>query len=242
LSYSQAIDCARRLVRGGDEVENANQPLTLKAALAAYEADLKARGANRYNAKWPLKYLPAALLSKPVPLIDAQELRRWRDSLLADHAPATVSSLLAPDAAIGVWVTNFILLEGLHIPLLAAWQLKPKALITWPKDYAGRGYWAKGQTEHFVIATRGKPTVTLSDQTTLLKGPFHLVRRGAHSAKPLEAYVYFESLCPAPRYFDLFSRYRHNERWDPWGFEAPPANGGDGGAGMVARTGGDSPP
>jgi N6-adenosine-specific RNA methylase IME4 len=161
---------------------------------------------------------------------------------LADACAFPVSSLLAPDAAIGVWVTNFILLEGLHIPLLAAWQLKPKALITWPKDYAGRGYWAKGQTEHFVIATRGKPTVTLSDQTTLLKGPFHLVRRGAHSAKPLEAYVYFESLYPAPRYFDLFSRYRHNERWDPWGFEAPPANGGDGGAGMVARTGGDSPP
>ena len=36
-------------------------PLTVKAALAAYEIDLKARGANTYNARWPLKYLPAAL-------------------------------------------------------------------------------------------------------------------------------------------------------------------------------------
>jgi integrase len=93
LAYSQAIDAARALTRGGGEVENASQPLTLKGALAAYEADLKARGANPYNARWPLKYLTAALLSKPVPLIDAQELRRWRDSLLADHAAATVNRL-----------------------------------------------------------------------------------------------------------------------------------------------------
>ena len=92
---------------------------------------------------------------------------------------------------------------------------------TWPKERVGRGHYAKGQTEHLVIATRGKPTVTLTAQTTLLKGPFHLVRKAAHSAKPIEAYSYFESLFPAPRYFDLFSRYRHNERWDPWGDQAP---------------------
>jgi hypothetical protein len=67
----------------------------------------------------------------------------------------------------------------------------------------------------------GKPTVTLGDQTTLLKGPFRLVRKGAHSAKPIEAYAYFESLFPAPRYFDLFSRYQHSELWDPHGAEAP---------------------
>jgi hypothetical protein len=31
-----------------------------------------------------------------------------------------------------------------------------------------------------------------------------------------------ESLCPAPRYADLFSRYRHNDNWDCHGAEAPP--------------------
>jgi N6-adenosine-specific RNA methylase IME4 len=120
-----------------------------------------------------------------------------------------------------VWVTNLILLEGLHVLLLKAWGLEAAALITWPKDHAGRGHWAFGQTEHLVLAVRGKPTVTLTDQTTLLKGPFHLVTKGAHSAKPIEAYGWFESLVPAPRYFDLFSRYQHNERWDCHGFQAP---------------------
>jgi hypothetical protein len=39
---------------------------------------------------------------------------------LADACAFPVSSLLAPDAAIGVWVSNFIFLEGLHVALLTA--------------------------------------------------------------------------------------------------------------------------
>ena len=62
--------------------------------LAAYGDDLKARGANSYNARWPLKYLPAALLSKPVTLIDAHEWRKWRDSLIADLTPAGVNRVI----------------------------------------------------------------------------------------------------------------------------------------------------
>jgi integrase len=99
LNYTQAVDIARVLTQGGGEVENASQPATLKLALAAYEADLTARGANTYNARWPLKYLPSLLLAKPIPLIEANELRRWRDSLLKDHAPATVNRLAGATVA-----------------------------------------------------------------------------------------------------------------------------------------------
>jgi N6-adenosine-specific RNA methylase IME4 len=66
------------------------------------------------------------------------------------------------------------------------------------------------------MAVRGKPVVTLTNQSTLLLAPW----RG-HSVKPREFYDLVESLCPAPRYADLFSRYRHNERWDCHGDEAP---------------------
>ena len=132
-----------------------------------------------------------------------------------------VGSLMHQDAVLGFWVINFILLQGLHKPVLSAWGFEAKALVTWPKERAGRGHWLKGQTEHLVIATRGNPTVTLTNQTTLLRGPFHLVRKSAHSSKPVEAYTFFELLCPAPRYCDLFSRYRHNDKWDCHGDEAP---------------------
>ena len=118
-------------------------------------------------------------------------------------------------------MTNFIWVRGLHVPVLRAWGLEPKTGMTWPKDRVGRGYWLKGQTEHLVMAVRGKPVVTLTDQTTLLQGPFTLVHKGIHSAKPKEAYTFIESLCPAPRYADLFSRYRHNDKWDCHGNEAP---------------------
>jgi hypothetical protein len=61
-------------------------------------------------------------------------------------------------------------------------------------------------------------------QSTLLQRPadgFHLVCKGEHSAKPVEGYQWFEDLFPAPVYADFFSRYQHNERWDPHGNEAP---------------------
>lgn len=133
-----------------------------------------------------------------------------------------VGSIVHADSALFLWVTNFILVRGLHLPVLHAWGFEPKTLVTWPKDRAGQGHYAKGQSEHMVLAVRGKPVVTLTNQTTLLQGPFHLVRKAAHSAKPVEAYAYIESLCPAPRYADVFSRYRHNDRWDCHGDELPP--------------------
>jgi ParB/RepB/Spo0J family partition protein len=132
-----------------------------------------------------------------------------------------VASILHHDCVVGMWVTNFVLVNGFYRPVLRSWRLGPKTVITWPKERVGRGHWAKGQTEHLVIATRGKPLVTLTDQTTLLKGPFQLVQKNAHSAKPVEAYSYFESLYPAPRYFDLFSRYQHNDKWDCHGDQVP---------------------
>jgi N6-adenosine-specific RNA methylase IME4 len=138
-----------------------------------------------------------------------------------------VGSIMHQDAVLGFWVTNYILLQGLHIPVLRAWGFESKALVTWPKDHPGRGHWLKGQTEHLIIATRGNSIVTLTDQTTLLRGPFQLVRKSAHSSKPVEAYTFFESLCPAPRYCDLFSRYQHNDKWDCHGDQAPSPSAAD---------------
>jgi hypothetical protein len=80
LNYTQAVDSARRLTQGRGEVENASQPATLKMALAAYEADLTARGANTYNA--PL----AAEISALAAARQAREFPRLYDQLVAsDH-------------------------------------------------------------------------------------------------------------------------------------------------------------
>jgi N6-adenosine-specific RNA methylase IME4 len=102
--------------------------------------------------------------------------------------------------------------------VLDAWGFERKTILTWFKNRMGTGKWLRGQTEHVLFAVRGRPIVTLTNQTTALHAPV----RG-HSQKPVEFYDLVESLCPAPRYCDLFSRYQHNERWDCHGDEVPSA-------------------
>ena len=59
------------------------------------------------------------------------------------------------------------------------------------------------------------PTVVLTTQTTLLRGAMR-----ANSEKPEEFYELVESLCPAPRYLELFAR-KTRPGWDVWGDEVP---------------------
>jgi N6-adenosine-specific RNA methylase IME4 len=133
-----------------------------------------------------------------------------------------VAPLAADDCVLWLWVPSMLLANGTGARVVEAWGFSPRTILTWAKNKMGNGSWLRGQTEHCILAVRGKPTVTLTNETTLLHAPV----RG-HSEKPPEFYDLVESLCPAPRYADLFSRYRHNERWDCHGDEAPPADDGD---------------
>ncbi len=91
LSYDQAVAEARKLV-SRDAAEDPTKPATLEQALTRYEHDLRARGANTYNAKRPRVHLPARLLSKPVTLIEADDLRHWRDGLTRQGlSPASIN-------------------------------------------------------------------------------------------------------------------------------------------------------
>ena len=116
-----------------------------------------------------------------------------------------IDSIMYADAVLFMWVTNFILARGLHLELLTAWGgFEPKTIITWPKDrHTFKAHWLRGQTEHMVMAVRGKPVIDYRPDT-LLQGPFHLVRKGEHSAKPRRGLPFVERLCPAPRYAICF--------------------------------------
>src|ERR1035437_362465 len=128
-----------------------------------------------------------------------------------------VASIAAPDSILWLWTTNYHMLNGVQ-EVLAAWDFKPVTILIWGKDKMGTGSWLRGQTEHCILAVRGKPIVTLTNQTTLLHAPV----RG-HSVKPVAFYDFVEKLCPAPRYAYLFARYQHSDRWDVHGDEAPGA-------------------
>ena len=102
LDFWQACEVARNLARGdetGGEVEG-GRPATVGEAVAAYERDLKARDANLENAKILRFHLPPALMSKPVAMLAAREVRALRDSLLEKGLKrSTVNRFMKPFAA-----------------------------------------------------------------------------------------------------------------------------------------------
>ena len=93
LNYWQAVDAARALARRqpGEAIDE-SRPLTVDESLTLYEKDLVARGGSPYNSKHARLHLPASILSKPVAMLGATELTKWRDSLLDKGlAPSTVN-------------------------------------------------------------------------------------------------------------------------------------------------------
>lgn len=92
MTFFQAQDAAKRLARG-DHGTGDNAPVTVHGALTTYEADLKARSSNPYNAQWPRVHLTSVLLAKPIALLTSNELQKWRDGLLTKMAPSTINRL-----------------------------------------------------------------------------------------------------------------------------------------------------
>jgi N6-adenosine-specific RNA methylase IME4 len=109
-----------------------------------------------------------------------------------------VPDLAGPDAILLLWATNTFLPDA--CAAVRAWGFEHRTVLTWVKDRVGLGNWLRGQTEHCLLAVRGRPVVTLSGQTTVLHGA---VRE--HSQKPEEFYRLVESLCPGSK-VELFSR------------------------------------
>lgn len=126
-------------------------------------------------------------------------------------------ALIAPDCTIYFWTTNFHMEEA--FVLLNAMGFSGHSTIgTWVKNKMGRGQVLRGQTEHCIIATCGKPTINLTNQTTAWQGDGWDVRED--SRKPDAFYAMVEELTPAPRYAEIFSRGGRTDKWDCHGDQA----------------------
>ena len=88
-----------------------------------------------------------------------------------------------------LWTTNAFMRQAFEC--LDAWGFENKTILTWVKDKMGTGDWLRGKTEHCLMAIKGKPIITLTNQTTALSGPLR-----EHSRKPDEFYALVDSLCP----------------------------------------------
>jgi N6-adenosine-specific RNA methylase IME4 len=119
-----------------------------------------------------------------------------------------VEDLSDPNAILWLWTTNTHLRAAFEI--VAAWGFEYKTALTWVKDRMGTGEWLRGQTEHCLLAARGKPVFVHGSYTTVL----HAARR-EHSRKPDEFYALVEATCPGSR-VELFAR-QARAGWQPFG-------------------------
>jgi N6-adenosine-specific RNA methylase IME4 len=114
----------------------------------------------------------------------------------------------AENCILWLWTTNAFMEEAFAV--LRAWEFTPKTILTWGKHRLGLGNWLRNQTEHCILAIKGRPVVTLSNQTTLLHAPAE-----GHSEKPDAFYTLVESLCPGAK-LELFAR-RTRDDWETHG-------------------------
>jgi integrase len=98
LNYWRACDRALKLARGTDGGASGEKLITVEEALDQYEEDLRANNASSYNAQRARIHLRGStILGKPVGVLNAAELAKWRDGLLAKGLqPSTVNRTATP--------------------------------------------------------------------------------------------------------------------------------------------------
>jgi len=122
-----------------------------------------------------------------------------------------VASLAQPNCILWLWTTNAFM-RGAY-ECLDAWGFQDKTILTWDKVNMGLGDWLRGQTEHCILAVKGRPIVSLTNQTTIITE-----KRREHSRKPLAFYSLVEALCPGSK-LEMFAR-EGRDGWARWGAEA----------------------
>lgn len=121
-----------------------------------------------------------------------------------------VGSLAQDDCVMFLWTTNAFM-RGAY-DCLDAWGFQEKTILTWDKVNLGLGDWLRNVTEHCILAVRGRPIVSLTNQTTLISE-----KRREHSRKPEAFYALVEALCPGSK-LEMFSR-TPRDGWAAWGAE-----------------------
>jgi len=124
------------------------------------------------------------------------------DEIKAIELPAS------DDCVLWLWTTHKFMRYSFDI--LDAWGFRDVAIVTWVKDRMGLGTYLRSQSEFCVMAIKGRPTINLTNQTTIINGKLK-----EHSRKPDEFYEMVDSLCVGYK-LDYFSREKRNG-WDQYG-------------------------
>lgn len=131
-----------------------------------------------------------------------------------------VSSVVAKDAHLYLWVPNALLPEGLAV--MQAWGFRYISNVVWAKrrkdggpDGRGVGFYFRNVTELVLFGVRGsmRTLPPARSQVNMIE-----TRKREHSRKPDEQYEFIQRCSPGP-YLEMFARYPQ-PGWACWGAEA----------------------
>ncbi len=143
----------------------------------------------------------------------------YPDMTIPEICALPVGALSQDNAVLWLWTTNAFMREA--YTCLDAWGFQAKTILTWDKERLGLGDWLRNVTEHCILAVRGRPIVSLTNQTTIIREP-----RREHSRKPEAFYALVEALCPGSK-VELFAR-EVRQGYAAWGAETTKfTHGGD---------------
>lgn len=115
------------------------------------------------------------------------------------------------DCVLWLWTTNKHIFDCREI--LNEWGFEIKSILTWDKEHIAIGRWLRSQTEHCILAVKGKPYYQNTKFGTLIRE-----KRTNHSAKPEVFYKMVDEICGKVRKLDYFAR-KKREGWDVFGDE-----------------------
>jgi N6-adenosine-specific RNA methylase IME4 len=130
-----------------------------------------------------------------------------------------VSSIVAAQSHLYLWVPNAMILEGLEV--MKRWGFTYKTNIVWHKirkdggpDGRGVGFYFRNVTELVLFGTRGSLRTAAPGRKQV---NFVATRKREHSRKPDEIYPIIEACSYGP-FLEMFARHSRPE-WTSWGNE-----------------------
>lgn len=154
---------------------------------------------------WKLDGQEAKSQVMQYPLMDLQQIKDLGDK---------INEMADDNCHLYLWAINPMLPEAFEV--IRAWEIYGfvyKTCITWVKSNGfGTGHYYRGQTEHVLLAVKGKLGTNRNDQANYFEAP-----RYKHSEKPEKFYEIVETMSPEPR-IRLFARFDRSN-WTSWGNE-----------------------
>jgi N6-adenosine-specific RNA methylase IME4/ParB-like chromosome segregation protein Spo0J len=202
-------------------VAEMNRTRKVNGAFRKLKVDLQSRAIAKEPPALPKKGPYRVIVADPpwrstkrVQALSTRGVAPYPTMSLVEICALKVNQIAHKDSVLWLWTTNAHLPEAFEV--VKAWGFTYKTVLTWVKPSTqkpGLGDWLRGRSEHCLLCTIGKPTVKLTNQTTVLEAP-----RTKHSAKPDAFYAMVEKMCPGNK-VELFQR-KPREGWDSHGDES----------------------